>query len=263
MRELDGQPVSADDVAALALYNYGHFTSFLVEDGRVRGLTLHLARLVNDCRTLFDADLDPTRIRSLVRRAVSARREPQLVRVTIFAPELSLSRPAHPVTTKILVTTRPAASGVLTPLRLTTVRYQREVASVKHVGLFAALHHRRAAQQAGYDDALFIDPASHMSEGPTWNLAFIDDSGLVWPLADQLPGVTMRLIAECASDLGISSAARPLALTDLAGMRSAFISNASVGIRPIHAIDTITFDSDDEAITRLRDAYRARAGEVV
>lgn len=74
MIELDGRPVTADDLASLALYNYGHFTSMLVSDGRVRGLSFHLRRLVNDCRTLFATDLDRSTVRKLVRRLISPRR---------------------------------------------------------------------------------------------------------------------------------------------------------------------------------------------
>ena len=45
---LDGTPATADDLSALALYNYGHFTALRVEHGRVRGLALHLRRLADD-----------------------------------------------------------------------------------------------------------------------------------------------------------------------------------------------------------------------
>lgn len=57
MIELDGRPVDPARLAALALYNYGHFTSMRVDEGRVRGLSLHLQRLVRDCSALYDADL--------------------------------------------------------------------------------------------------------------------------------------------------------------------------------------------------------------
>lgn len=44
MMELDGRSVMADELARLALYNYGHFTTMRVDAGRVRGLSLHLRR---------------------------------------------------------------------------------------------------------------------------------------------------------------------------------------------------------------------------
>ncbi|MFE9958913.1 hypothetical protein [Micromonospora sp. NPDC005299] len=62
MMELDGRSVAADELARLPLYNYGHFTTMRVDAGRVRGLSLHQRRLVNDCRTVFDAELDPATV---------------------------------------------------------------------------------------------------------------------------------------------------------------------------------------------------------
>jgi hypothetical protein len=52
-----------DQLAALILINYGHYTSMRVDDQRVRGLSLHLEPLMRDCRWVFDADLDPNRLR--------------------------------------------------------------------------------------------------------------------------------------------------------------------------------------------------------
>jgi branched-subunit amino acid aminotransferase/4-amino-4-deoxychorismate lyase len=81
--ELDGVPVDPEQLKALALYNYGHFTSMRVQDGGVRGLSLHLRRLVDDCRALFDAELDPGRVR-LVRHALRDVDRPTVVRVTVL-----------------------------------------------------------------------------------------------------------------------------------------------------------------------------------
>src|SRR6266545_4504347 len=90
--ELDGRPVDPAELATLALYNYGHFTSMRVDAGRVRGLTLHLDRLVRDSKIVYDADLDADRVRQLVRRAVQSAQSPVIVRVTVFAPDLELGR---------------------------------------------------------------------------------------------------------------------------------------------------------------------------
>src|SRR5437588_8259554 len=106
MAELDGAPVSADELQALALTNYGHFTTLRVEDGRVRGLLLHLDRLVRDCRALFDAELDPDRIRALARRAAPASGA-AIIRVTVFDPDLDLGHIGGEARPRVLVTTRP------------------------------------------------------------------------------------------------------------------------------------------------------------
>ena len=50
---MNGVPADLDQIKALALINYGHFTSMRVDDQRVRGLSLHLERLMRDCRRVF------------------------------------------------------------------------------------------------------------------------------------------------------------------------------------------------------------------
>lgn len=87
LAQLNGAPVGVDQLAALALAPYGHFTTMLVDGGRVRGLALHLDRLVRDCRALFDADLDPAHVCDLVRRAVPATGR-CATWVTVFDPAL-------------------------------------------------------------------------------------------------------------------------------------------------------------------------------
>ena len=51
--ELNGTPATLEQIRSLALTNYGHFTSMLVEDHQVRGLSLHMQRLARDCRQLY------------------------------------------------------------------------------------------------------------------------------------------------------------------------------------------------------------------
>ncbi|MGH3989809.1 MAG: aminotransferase, partial [Pseudonocardiaceae bacterium] len=86
MAELNGVPADLDQLTALGLTNYGHFTSMRVDDQRVRGLPFHLQRLMRDCRRVFDADLDPDRIRYFVRHALVDVSRPVVVRMTVFDP---------------------------------------------------------------------------------------------------------------------------------------------------------------------------------
>ena len=260
--ELDGSPVTAEELAALALCNYGHFTTMHVTDGLVRGLSLHLERLSADCRLLFDHDLDTGRVRDLIRRTELP--SSALVRVTVYAPDLELARPAAPKLPRILVTTRPAVHGDLPPLRLASVSHQRDFAQVKHVGLFAALAYRAAAQRSGADDVVFVDPGAAVREGATWNIGFIDAADrLVWPTGECLPGVTQRLLDSAWRADGRAAtrrAVRPAASPDLP---AAFISNAAVGLRAISAIDETAYAADHPMLRVLESIYRGVPGEPV
>ncbi|RYJ30543.1 aminodeoxychorismate lyase [Streptomyces sp. L-9-10] len=257
MAELNGEPVEPDQLQNLALTNYGHFTSMRVDDGRVRGLSLHLDRLRRDCRTLFGTDLDPQRVRELTRRAAPAAGS-ITVRVSVFDPRLDLGHPSAANDPHVLVTSRPAGTLPLPPLRVRSTTYVRDVPSVKSVGLFASLHHRRQAQLSGFDDALFADQDQIVSEGGTWNIGFFDGSQVIWPDADCLVGVTMELLKSAhAHDT------RTIRLSDLPGMRAAFATNAAIGVRAIRAIDGTELPQSHAIIDALRKEYMEIEGDLL
>ncbi|KAA2251409.1 aminotransferase [Solihabitans fulvus] len=261
--ELDGVLATPAQLAALALTNYGHFTTMLVADGLVRGLALHLARLTRDCRTLFDAALDTGWVRWLVRQAVEHNAEGAravVVRVTVFDPDLGVPHPGAAARPRVLVTLRPAPGGPPAPLRVRSLRYQRDTPSVKHVGLFGPMLHRRRAQRGGVEDVLFTGPGSRVSEGATWNVGFLDGDRLVWPAAECLPGVTMALLNQVHDG---PVAVEPVALDRVPTLRAALATNAAIGVRPLTGIDGVDLPTDPAALGRLRAAYEAVAGEPI
>ncbi|MFE1411369.1 aminotransferase class IV family protein [Streptomyces sp. NPDC058746] len=257
MAELNGEPVELGQLQTLALTNYGHFTSMRVDDGRVRGLSLHMDRLQRDCRTLFGVDLDPQRVRELARRAAPATGS-TTIRVTIFDPRLDLGSPGAANDPHVLVTSRTAGALPLPSLRVQSTPYVRDVASVKSVGLFASIHHRRQSQLAGFDDALFVDQDRVISEGGTWNIGFFDGTQVVWPAADCLVGVTMELLKQAHDHIST-----PIKLADLPNMQAAFATNAAIGVRAISGIDGIRLPESHAIIDSLRKLYMEIPGDLL
>jgi branched-subunit amino acid aminotransferase/4-amino-4-deoxychorismate lyase len=223
-----------------------------VDDQRVRGLTLHLERLTRDCRRIFDADLDPDRVRHLLRHTLADTAGSVLVRVTVFDPDLELGCPGADAEPQLLVTTRPAATAPLPPLRLQSAPHCRELPEVKHVGLFGALRWRRVAQRNGFDDALFTDAGAAISEAATSNIGFVDGERIVWPEADCLAGVTMRLINKARQ---ADATTTPVTLSDLAGVDAVFATNAVVGVRSVSAVDGIQWSDEHPVLDILRRQY--------
>lgn len=252
MAELNGVPITTGQLQALALTNYGHFTSMLVDDGKVRGLSLHLERLLHDCRRIFNTDLDPERVRELVWHALGDVAGALVVRVTVFDPDLELGHPGSDADPHVLVTTRLAPAQSPPPLRIQTAEYVRDMPDVKHVGLFGTIHLRRAAQRAGFDDVLFTDAAGAIFEGATWNIGFATDEGITWPDAECLPGVTMALLNQAPE---VTSMRQSVNVADLPQMRAPFVTNAAVGVRPIAAIDDIEWPGVDALLEDLRKIY--------
>ncbi len=255
MAVLNGGSATADVLEALALINYGHFTTMLVEDGRIRGLADHCDRLVGDCRRVFDTELDRDRVRGYLRRAIADRSGLFLVRVTVYDPAADLLHPdGEP---SILITTRAAGPMPPPPLRLKTITGQRDPAEIKHVGLFGVLWSRRQARRDGYDDALLLDSDTMITEGPTWNVGFVDHDQVLWPDAAALPGITQRLLQRIDPD----TTSRPVHRSELSGLAAAFATSSGFGVRAIAAIDEHDYSVDHPLLGRLARAYRDLPGE--
>ncbi|EHR53352.1 branched-subunit amino acid aminotransferase/4-amino-4-deoxychorismate lyase [Saccharomonospora amisosensis] len=258
--QLNGVEPDPDQIKALALTNYGHFTSMLVERGEVRGLSLHMQRLARDCRQLFDVELDTERVRGYVRHALGSDARRTVVRVTVYDPALGLGNIGADADPHILVTTRPAPDAASPPLRLQAASYRREMPSVKHIGLFGALKHRRDAQREGYDDVLFVNPDGTISEIATSNIGFIRDGQVVWPRSEWLAGTTMNLINRALDE---PVATEPLTLSHLGGMEAAFATNAATGVRPVAAVDSTEWPTTHKILDELRELYADIPGETV
>ncbi len=250
--ELNGAPATIDQIKTLALTNYGHFTSMLVEGDRVRGLSLHMQRLARDCRQLFDTDLDTERVRHHVRHALADMAQPTVVRVTVYDPALNLGTIGADADPHVLVTARTAPAGPAAPLRLQAASYRRDDPSVKHIGLFGSLRRRRTAQREGFDDVLFLNPDGTISEIATSNIGFIRDGQILWPRSEYLAGVTMTLLHQ-AQDEPVTT--EPLTLADLSGVDAAFATNAATGIRPVTSVDDIQWLDDHKMLHELRELY--------
>lgn len=255
---LNGNPVTPPELQALALVNYGHFTTMRVEEQRVRGLALHLERLARDCRIVFDAALDIDRVRYHIRSAVKECPGSVTLRVTVFDPAIDLSLTGADATPHVLVTLRPAVNTPPPPLRVRSCCLERDLPTVKHVGLFNTMHQRRRAQRAGFDDILMVGEDGTISEGSTWNIGLISEGRVFWPQANVLRGVTMTLLQRQVPHHSI-----PITRADLAKFDAAFATNTSVGIRTISAVDEHTFSSTNAVLDDLRRTYAAISGDVV
>ncbi|MET7286387.1 aminotransferase class IV family protein [Streptomyces sp. NPDC005573] len=257
MATLNGKPVSSDALLALALVNLGHFTSMRADDGGIRGLSLHMERLAKDCGAVWGTDLDTSRVRTYVRQALDGRTQPCVVRVTVYDPTVDMGHPAGAGEPHVLVTVRGAGTTPPAPLRAMSVPYERDLPEVKHVGLFGALHARRTAQLAGFDDALFVGRDGLVSEGGTWNVGFVDQDGsVVWPQAPVLPGVTVALLRQHADHRDAT-----ITLEQAEGMAAAFATNTSVGVRALAAINGTELSAEHPALGRLRETYLSIPGE--
>ena len=221
---------------------YGHFTAMQVRGGRTRGLALHFERLEAASRELFGTGLDAERVRGLIRHALCDVGDAS-VRVYVFESE---PEPATMVTVK-------EAGGISTPQRLQSVRYQRPDAHIKHLATGQAFYSRRAHGN-GFDDALLTAADGVVSETAIANIGFFDASGVVWPDAPLLRGITMQLLERTLPELGVSWRRAQIRLQDLASLEGVFITNAR-GIAAVSEIDDTALRIVSERMKTLADAY--------
>ena len=241
--EIDGREVDAEQLWSTSS-SFGHFTAMQVRGGRTRGLAFHLDRLEAANAELFDSGLDRDRVVALIRHALGGLDDAS-VRVYIFE---SSEEPA------IMVTVKPPGE-VSTPQRLQSVRYQRPDAHLKHLATGQG-YYLRLAQRNGFDDALLTGDEGIVSETAIANIGFLDDSGVVWPDAPHLHGITMRLLEQELPGLGVLSRRETVRFRDVASFEGAFLSNAR-GVAVVSQIDEVAVPLDEERFETIAAAYAA------
>jgi branched-subunit amino acid aminotransferase/4-amino-4-deoxychorismate lyase len=258
--ELDGAATTADRLWALAVTDYGHFTSMQVRDGAVRGLGHHLERLDRQSRELFGCGLTGERVLTLVRHALAGTPDAS-VRVTVYSGEGRRPSAVAPAELHVLVTVGPPEPAQSSPVRVCTVPYERDLPWVKHLATFGLTYQWRRAQALGFDDALFVDRNGLVSEGTVWNVGFFDGTRVVWPEAAMLPGVSMLVLRDGLGRIGVPWEVRPVPPASVGEFPFAFSCNSTNPVRPLASVDSVTFAPNPAVTGMLNSAYRAVAAE--
>jgi branched-subunit amino acid aminotransferase/4-amino-4-deoxychorismate lyase len=251
---IDGLPPTEADLRYLAAVNYGAYTSFRLEDGGVRGLDLHLARICASAVELFGDPVGEARLRDLIRTSVANRRDAWL-RVSLFSPDILPRSPSAEVRPRVMIGVSPSPSPLATSVRAQVRAYVRSDAHIKHTAIFPLIRARRLARQAGFDDALFADADGLISEGATWNIGFLTGDTVVWPEAPMLDGVAQNLIRSALSTVGLRSEIRPVRVCDLSAFDGAFLCNSATPACPITAIGDHAFETSPDHIQRIVRAW--------
>ncbi len=227
-----------------------------VRGGAVQGLDLHLARLCDATMELFGASLDEGALRARLRQVLDAdggHAEACTLRVAVRAGPVGGTGVVIDAGIDIEPPREPGAAA----LRLCSHRGLRERATLKHLAIGPQLEARRAAQAAGFDDALLVDADGRIAEGTFWNIAFLHGDGLVWPDAPSLDGVTQRLLQEALARAGVPQRREAVRLDALDAFRAAFALN-SRGIQAVASVDGRAFEGDGGFGALLRELLAAR-----
>ncbi len=251
---IDGRPASVDELGYFATTNYGAYTSFRVEAGGIRGLDLHLARIEASGSALFGAPVPEDDLRGFMRTALGDQTDAWL-RIGLFSPDIWARTPDVAVRPRVLTTVSPPPPPLATTLRLQPQSHTRLLPEHKHTATIEAIHARRTARQAGFDDALYVDAEGLISEGSLWNIGFLIGDTVVWPQAPMLAGVAQALIQQGLAGQGMMSETRPIRIADLSAFDGAFICNSATPACAVTAIGDVAFAVDDARLNRLRAAW--------
>jgi len=198
--------------------------SWLVRDGRVRGLERHRERFLRACGEVGGPPL--RRLLEFWRDMTDAlpRTGEWFPRVELGAgsPQLRLLlRPAPPLGTGVRVW----AAGQSDP---------RTVPRRKGPDLAALAGVRERAGGAGAEEAVLVTPSGYVLEAATASVLWWEDDTLCLPppRLPVLPGVTVALVQERARREGVRVAHRERAVAELEG-REVWLVNALHGIRPV------------------------------
>jgi branched-subunit amino acid aminotransferase/4-amino-4-deoxychorismate lyase len=252
---LNGRPAEAADLAPLAFAGFAHFTAMQVRDRRVRGLDLHLERLREASDELFGRHLSDETVLGQLHRALATAAPDSSLTCFVSSRPGEFARAGDDVDLDVLVKVTDPATPPAGPLSLDVVEHERHLPRVKHVGEVSKTLLLRRANAHGFDDAAFTDRSGRLSEATIWNLAFWDGRSVVWPRAEVLPGVTMRILARRLDAIGVPQRTEEIRPGDLDGTVAAAVMNSwSPGI-PVARIGDRKLRQDQEFIETLHAVY--------
>lgn len=253
----NGQAATAQELAPLAFAGYAHFTAMQVRRGRVRGLDLHLERLRSASVELFGQALPDDRVRSRVRKALRAGPADLSLTATVYSPAGEFTVAGADAEPEMLIRTGPPSSGPKGPLALAAVEHERVLPAVKHVGEVAKTYYLRRAVGQGFDDAVFVDRRSRLSEGTIWNLAFWDGTAVVWPVAEMLAGTTTGIVRRQLDRLGVPQRVQEVTIIDLPRLAGAVVMNSWTPGVAVHRIGSVPLPEAPALLDLLHRAYQA------
>lgn len=215
-------------------------------------LRKHTARLMNsahiyqmkvphDFETLVYAQVEAVRLNGL---------ESAYVRPMVWlgAQKMGISIQGNPVHVAVAAWAMNASylgeEGVAKGIRVKTSSIARHHVNVALVRAKASGHYvnsilaNQEAMNDGYDEALMLDTAGYVSEGPGANVFIVKNGKLITPdLTSCLEGITRDTVLTLARDANIPTIERPLTRDDVYSADEAFFTGTAAEITPICELD--------------------------
>ena len=253
----------ADDEALLR--GRGAFETIRVYAGVSFRLPEHLERLARSAERINLPPVNVLQLRELATQAIEAAGEPDVVLRLIWTPGNGEGDP----TAIALVSPLPDHHDALRERgqRLISLRGVRAdepwlLPGVKSTSYAVNMAAEAEARRRGADDAVFVDAAGTVLEGPTTNIWWRRGRTLYTPSLDLgiLAGVTRAAMLELAGATGYAVEEGAYPLGELAGAEEAFTSSSVREVMPVVELDGAAIargPAADELQAALRRAAEA------
>jgi len=238
-----------------------------VLDGKLVDFEHHMQRYFNSLKKLsIESPLSQTEILQAFRQLVELNQLDEglvYIQVTRGAAERDFVWPEG-IKPTVFMFTQARATGeneaARTGIALAStpdIRWARR--DIKSVNLLGQVLAKKAAHDAGADEALMIDAEGYVTEcGSTSFFIVRDKLILTRPLNnDILPGVTRRAVVALCNSQGLRLVETRFTLDEALTADETFISAASIYVVPVVKIDNqkINTGKPGELTLRLRDIY--------
>ena len=87
----------------------------------------------------------------------------------------------------------------------------------------------------GYDTCVLVDSDDNITEGPGFNIGFVDTIGICTPARNCLKGVTMSVVEDIAKEQKIDFDRTDISAEDWDNMDEIFLTSSSGGVTPVRS----------------------------
>ncbi|GAB3168795.1 D-amino acid aminotransferase [Myceligenerans halotolerans] len=228
----------------------GVWEGLRLHDGRIFGLTEHLARLRRSAKALAFSEIpSDDELVAAIRETLAANgmRDDVHIRLTLgrgekitsgMDPRLNQAGP----TLIVLAEFKPPVydAGGITLVTSSVRRHRADSLDPKihHNNLLTSILAKIEANVAGADDALMLDDAGYIAETNATHVFHVADGVLRTSTTRACPeGITRATVLGLAAEAGIPSAVGDFSLTDLYTADEAFVTGTMGGLAPVLSVD--------------------------
>lgn len=113
--------------------------------------------------------------------------------------------------------------------RVDDIHYGQEYKNMSWIDL--TLAQRNVPE--GYDTCVLVDDQGLITEGPGFNVGFVDSLGIQTPRKNCLKGITMSVVEDIAKEQNVSFARTDIPAEDWDNMDEIFLTSSSGGVTPV------------------------------